>query len=78
MDNVLGAIKLLNLKEMQFTGMNLSSFLARVERAAIENMLNSTSGSVTSAATYLGINRTTLVMKMKRLGLVEFKEKEDR
>jgi len=50
---------------------DLDATLAAWERAYIEAALRITRGNVSQAAKLLGINRTTLYKKMKRLGLDE-------
>jgi len=49
-------------------GMDLDSFIATVERELIERSLERTAGNKGQAARLLGLKRTTLVEKIKRLG----------
>ena len=49
-------------------GMDLDGFIATVERELIERSLERTSGNKGQAARLLGLKRTTLVEKIKRLG----------
>jgi len=49
-------------------GMDMDAFISRVERELIERSLERTSGNKGQAARLLGIKRTTLVEKIKRLG----------
>jgi two-component system nitrogen regulation response regulator GlnG len=49
-------------------GMDLEGFIARVERELIERSLERTAGNKGHAARLLGLKRTTLVEKIKRLG----------
>jgi len=49
-------------------GFDLDAFLARTERSLIEQALAQTGGNRRRAADMLGIKRTTLVEKIKRLG----------
>jgi DNA-binding NtrC family response regulator len=50
-------------------GIDLPATMAEIERGMIEDALQLTSGVKARAANILQINRTTLVEKMKRLGL---------
>jgi DNA-binding NtrC family response regulator len=43
--------------------------LARAERLSIVDALRKTGGNKTEAAAVLGLNRTTLVGKLKKLGV---------
>ncbi len=53
-------------------GAHLDRFLSQVERRLIEDALRSAEGNRTRAALLLGgLSRTTLISKMKRLGLFE-------
>jgi DNA-binding NtrC family response regulator len=56
---------------MQLTseGLNLTKLVAELEREMITQALDLSDGVKTRAADMLGLNRTTLVEKMKRLGL---------
>jgi DNA-binding NtrC family response regulator len=49
-------------------GMNLVAYLDMVERSLIQQALDRTDGNKAQAAKLLGLNRTTLVEKMKRQG----------
>lgn len=49
-------------------GMALVAYLDMVERSLIQQALDRTDGTVARAARLLGINRTTLVEKLKRQG----------
>jgi DNA-binding NtrC family response regulator len=49
-------------------GMNLDTFIGQVERQLIERSLERTGGNKGRAARLLGLKRTTLVEKIKRLG----------
>ena len=49
-------------------GMNLDTFICQVERQLIERSLERTGGNKGQAARLLGLKRTTLVEKIKRLG----------
>ncbi len=49
-------------------GMNLDTFIDQVERELIERSLERTGGNKGQAARLLGLKRTTLVEKIKRLG----------
>ncbi len=50
-------------------GLNLPQVMIRIERELIEEALRLTAGTKAKAAALLHLNRTTLVEKMKRLGL---------
>ena len=50
-------------------GIDLKDFLARTEIQMIEDALDRTGGVVAKAAELLGLGRTTLVEKMKKLGI---------
>ena len=50
-------------------GIDLKDFLARTEIQMIEDALDRTGGIVAKAAELLGLGRTTLVEKMKKLGI---------
>lgn len=50
-------------------GVRMKTVVDKVERALILQALGRTNNSRTHAATLLGVNRTTLVEKMKRLGI---------
>ena len=50
-------------------GIDLKDFLARTEIQMIEDALDRTNGVVAKAAELLGLGRTTLVEKMKKLGI---------
>jgi DNA-binding NtrC family response regulator len=50
-------------------GLNLAKLVAELERDMIDQALDLSNGVKARAATMLGLNRTTLVEKMKRLGL---------
>ena len=50
-------------------GIDLKDFLARTEIQLIEDALDRTGGVVAKAAELLGLGRTTLVEKMKKLGV---------
>jgi DNA-binding NtrC family response regulator len=49
-------------------GMSLVAYLDTIERSLIQQALDRTDGTVARAARLLGINRTTLVEKLKRQG----------
>ena len=49
-------------------GMDMDAFITRVERELIERSMERTAGNKGQAARLLGIKRTTLVEKIKRLG----------
>lgn len=49
-------------------GMNLVAYLEMVERSLIQQALDRTGGTVARAARLLGLNRTTLVEKLRRQG----------
>jgi DNA-binding NtrC family response regulator len=49
-------------------GLDLDEVLASVERTLIRQALDRTSGNKRQAAELLGLKRTTLVEKLKRLG----------
>lgn len=46
-----------------------------VEREAIKNILERSKGNVSDTALFLGIERSTLVKKIKKLGLSEFTQR---
>jgi len=48
--------------------MNLVNYLDMVQRSLIQQALDRTDGNKARAAKLLGLNRTTLVEKMKRQG----------
>lgn len=50
-------------------GLTLPQRLSRLERALIRRAVKQAHGNTAHAARILGVNRTTLVMKMKRLGM---------
>jgi len=50
-------------------GIDLKDFLTRTEIQMIEDALDRTGGVVAKAAELLGLGRTTLVEKMKKLGI---------
>lgn len=50
-------------------GIFLPSHLKKIERAFVEKALERADGVKTKAAQFLGVNRTTLVEMMRRLGL---------
>lgn len=50
-------------------GFNLFEFMDDVEHSIIETTLDQFKWNVNAAAKYLGLNRTTLVEKYKRLGI---------
>jgi two-component system response regulator AtoC len=50
-------------------GVALVQLLAAIERHYIEEAMRQASGNKNRAAILLGLNRTTLVEKLKRLGL---------
>lgn len=49
-------------------GMSLAGYLDMIERSLIQQALDRTGGTVARAARLLGMNRTTLVMKLKAQG----------
>jgi DNA-binding NtrC family response regulator len=49
-----------------------SGELGRIEAALLRRKLELTDGNRTRAAAELGLNRTTLVEKLRKYGLVEF------
>jgi DNA-binding NtrC family response regulator len=51
------------------SGLDLPELIARLERDLIRDAMALTGGVKAQAATLLGLNRTTLVEKIKRLGL---------
>jgi DNA-binding NtrC family response regulator len=50
------------------TGLDLTAFVSNIERELIERSLERTGGNKGQAARLLGLKRTTLVEKLKRLG----------
>ena len=59
-------------KQLQtLANFNLDQTLRQWEKAYVEAALNMTHGNLSQAAKILGINRTTLYKKMKRLGLMD-------
>lgn len=48
---------------------NLKTIVQAIEKSAIIDALDDTSGNRSQAAKLLGIKRTTLLMKMKKLGV---------
>lgn len=51
-------------------GLNLKSYLNRLERSLIRQALDDAGGVVAHAAKLLSVQRTTLVMKMRKHGIV--------
>ncbi|MDR1647167.1 MAG: sigma-54 dependent transcriptional regulator [Zoogloeaceae bacterium] len=54
---------------MERKGENLDDYLMRIERQAIENVLNQTGGNRTKAARILGIGFRSIRYRMERLGI---------
>lgn len=52
-------------------GLSLPSYMEQLERSLTEQALERTEGNRARAARLLGINRTTLVERLKRLGAPE-------
>ena len=50
-------------------GLDLRAHLATIERQLIEQALQRSRGTVAQAARLLGLRRTTLVEKMRKLGM---------
>lgn len=50
-------------------GIDLRSLVRDIESAAIREVLSRTKGNVAGAARLLNLNRTTLVMKIKKMDL---------
>ena len=59
----------LNMPEIPEAGLDMPTAIANIEKALIQRALQKTKGVKSKAAVLLGINRTTLVEKIKRLGL---------
>jgi len=51
-------------------GIDLRAHLTQIERRLIEQALERANGTVAHAARLLGLRRTTLVEKLRKLGLV--------
>ena len=51
-------------------GIDLRAHLTQIERRLIEQALERSNGTVAHAARLLGLRRTTLVEKLRKLGLV--------
>lgn len=58
-------------------GFNLKTVMQAIEKSAIIDALDDTIGNRTKAAKLLGINRTTLIMKMKKLNITALNFQED-
>jgi len=59
----------LSAPQVSAAGIDMPGMIAQIERKMIGDALQLTQGVKARAATLLGINRTTLVEKMKRLGI---------
>ena len=57
--------------ELTESGMDMVAAISAIERGLITRALELSGGVKARAATLLGINRTTLVEKMKRMGMGE-------
>jgi sigma-54 dependent transcriptional regulator, flagellar regulatory protein len=57
------------LAELPHAGLDLRSHLAAIERALIEQALERTQGTVAHAARLLNLRRTTLVERLRKLGI---------
>lgn len=75
-DNTLDGQAVLNrsliAQVLPIDGLDLKDYLRSTEAAMIRQALNSSNGAMTQAAALLQIGRTTLIEKVKRLGLSEF------
>jgi transcriptional regulator of acetoin/glycerol metabolism len=66
---ILKIIRGLNFKALEFAGKTFHHYMDDIERESLSRILTETEGNISAAARYLGISRTTLVMKIKRLNL---------
>jgi len=71
--NVLALVRALDFKKLQFHGKDLRDILSEVEGEIIKTTLRDTDGNISAAARFLGLERTTLRMKIKKLGLEDGK-----
>jgi DNA-binding NtrC family response regulator len=55
---------------------NLKEYLLGVERQCVEVALEKANGNKTYAAELLGVNRTTLIEKCRRLGLLNVQKEQ--
>ena len=58
------------IAEFPEAGLDLTGYLLSIERDLIERSLDRTGGNRNKAAALLGLKRTTLVEKLKRMGSV--------
>jgi sigma-54 specific flagellar transcriptional regulator A len=56
-------------QQLPAEGLDLRAHLAAIERALIEQALASANGTVAHAARLLNLRRTTLVEKLRKLGI---------
>ncbi|MHB8368429.1 MAG: sigma-54 interaction domain-containing protein [Leptospirales bacterium] len=70
-DGIAGASDALRLTQTIDPGLefNLTSFMGDVERTLVQKALDKAGGNRSRAAEILGINRTTLIEKLKRFGI---------
>ena len=59
-----------SLAELPDAGLDLRTHLAAIERALIEQALERTQGTVAHAARLLNLRRTTLVERLRKLGIL--------
>jgi transcriptional regulator of acetoin/glycerol metabolism len=66
---ILSIIQKLDLRKFEFTGRTYKDFVEDIERETLKNVLCETNGNVSEAGRLLGLERTTLLMKARRLGV---------